>query len=116
MQNITEIHTQATHKAKTAVVDFLQDWNSKTGGNEYGEPMYCGFAWVDVAVTRTNSKLAKALESVGFRKSYRPKTMTLWDPAQHRGQSMDCKEVGAQAYAEVLRSHGIDAYMGSRAD
>ena len=116
MQNITEIHTQATQSAKTAVVDFLADWNAKSGGNEYGEPMYCGFAWVDVAVTRTNSKLAKALESVGFRKSYRAKTMTLWDPAQHRGQSMDCKEVGAQAYAEVLRAHGIDAYMGSRAD
>ena len=78
--------------------------------------MYCGFAWVDVAVTRTNSKLAKALESVGFRKSYRAKTMTLWDPAQHRGQSMDCKEVGAQAYAEVLRANGIQASMGSRAD
>jgi hypothetical protein len=116
MQNITEIHAQATQNAKNAVGSFLDDWNTKTGGNEYGEPMYCGFAWVDVAVTRTNSKLAKALESVGFRKSYRAKTMTLWDPAQHRGQSMDCKEVGAQAYAEVLRAHGIEAYMGSRAD
>jgi hypothetical protein len=116
MQNILDIHTQATQNAKNAVGAFLTEWTSKTGGNEYGEPMYCGFAWVDVAVTRTNSKLAKALESVGFRKSYRAKTMTLWDPAQHRGQSMDCKEVGAQAYAEVLRAHGIEAYMGSRAD
>jgi hypothetical protein len=26
------------------------------------------------------------------------------------------KEVGAEAYAEVLRQHGIDAYMNSRAD
>jgi len=42
--------------------------------------------------------------------------MTLWDPAQHRGQSMDVKEVGAQAYAEVLQKYGIKAYMGSRAD
>ena len=116
MQNIQDIHTQATQNAKDAVQDFLDRWNASTGGNEYGEPMYCGFAWVDVAVTRTNSKLAKALESVGFRKSYRPKTMTLWDPAQHRGQSMDCKEQGAHAYAETLRAHGIDAYMGSRAD
>ena len=116
MQNILDIHTEATQNAKNAVGKFLADWNAKTGGNEYGEPMYCGFAWVDVAVTRTNSKLAKALESVGFRKSYRPKTMTLWDPAQHRGQSMDCKEQGAHAYAETLRAHGINAYMGSRAD
>ena len=116
MQNIQDIHTIATQNAKDAVQDFLDRWNASTGGNEYGEPMYCGFAWVDVAVTRTNSKLAKALESIGFKKSYRPKTMTLWDPAQHRGQSMDCKEVGAQAYAEVLQKHGFKAYMGSRAD
>jgi hypothetical protein len=116
MQNILDIHTEATQNAKNAVGKFLEDWTAKTGGNEYGEPMYCGFAWVDVAVTRTNSKLAKALESIGFRKSYRAKTMTLWDPAKHAGQSMDCKEVGARAYAEVLQRYGIQAYMGSRAD
>ena len=114
--NMNDIHTEATNAAKTAVAKYLDDWNAKTGGNQYGEPMYCGFAWVDVAVTRTNSKEAKALESVGFRSSYRPKTMQLWDPAQHAGQSMDCKEVGARAYAEVLRKHGFEAYMGSRAD
>ena len=116
MTNMIDIHTEATQAAKNAVAEFLNDWNSKTGGNQYGEPMYCGFAWVDVAVTRTNSKEAKALDSVGFRKSYRPKTMTLWDPANHHGQSMDCKEVGARAYAEVLQKHGFKAYMGSRAD
>ena len=116
MQNITQIHTEATNSAQQAVSDFLYRWRKQTGGNEYGEPMYCGFAWVDVAVERTNSKEAKALESVGFRKSYRAKTMTLWDPAKHNGQSMDCKEVGAQAYAEVLRKYGFKAYMGSRAD
>ena len=116
MQNILDIHTEATQSAKNAVGAFLTDWTQKTGGNEYGEPMYCGFAWVDVSVDRTNSREAKALESVGFRKSYRPKTMTLWDPAKHNGQSMDCKEVGAQAYAEVLRKYGYKAYMGSRAD
>jgi hypothetical protein len=113
---IEDIHYEASKAAKTAVYNFLQDWNTKTGGNEYGEPMYCGFAWVDVNVGRTNSKEAKMLESVGFKKSYRPKTMTMWDPAKHNGQSMDCKEVGAQAYAEVLRAYGFKAYMGSRAD
>jgi hypothetical protein len=29
---------------------------------------------------------------------------------------MDIKEAGAQAYADVLRSFGINAYMSSRAD
>lgn len=116
MQNITDINTEATQAAKTAVQTFLDDWRAKTGGNEYGEPMYCGFAWVDVSVDRTNSREAKLLEAIGFRKSHKAKTMTKWDPAQHRGQSMDCKEVGAQAYADVLRKHGFKAYMGSRAD
>ena len=114
--NILDIHTEASQAAKNAVGQFLTDWRSKTGGNEYGEPMYCGFAWVDVNVGRTNSKEAKALASVGFKKSYRPKTMTMRDPAKHNGQSMDCKEVGAQAYADVLRKYGFKAYMGSRAD
>ena len=113
---ILDIHTEATQAAKNAVGQFLTDWTNKTGGNEYGEPMYCGFAWVDVSVGRTNSKEAKALASVSFRKSHMSKTMTMWDPAKHAGQSMDCKEVGAQAYAEVLRKYGFKAYMGSRAD
>ena len=110
-----DIHTEATQAAKNAVAQFLEDWTNKTGGNQYGEPMYCGFAWVDVK-ERSNSKLGKALQSVGFSKSWRSGVLQLWDPAQHRGQSMDCKEVGAQAYAEVLQKHGFKAYMGSRAD
>ena len=114
--NIQDLHTNATISAKKAVSDYLADWTAKTGGNEYGEPMYCGFAWVDVTVDRTNSKEAKLLESIGFKKSYRAKTMTLWDPAQHRGQSMDCKEQGAYAYADVLRQAGFRASAGSRAD
>ena len=114
--NIIDVHTEAETAAKKAVSDFLERWNIQTGGNEYGEPMYCGFAWVDVAVDRTNSREAKALASVGFKPSYRPKTMTMWDPAQHRGQSMDCKEHGAHAYAEVLNKYGFRASMGSRAD
>ena len=107
MKTSIEIHEEANAVARAVGEKYMA---------EHGEPRYCGFAWVDVNVGRTNSKEAKALASVGFKKSYRPKTMTMWDPAQHRGQSMDCKEVGAQAYAEVLRKYGFKAYMGSRAD
>ena len=112
---IQMIHTEATSAAKAAVARMLDKWRENTGGNEYGEPMYCGFAWVDVKV-RSNSKLGKALQSVGFKKSWQSGYLQLWDPAQHRGQSMDCKEVGAQAYADVFCSYGIEMYMGSRAD
>jgi len=113
--NIQDIHIQATAMAQKAVAEFLEDWTAKTGGNEYGEPMYCGFAWVDVKV-RSNSKLGKALQAVGFKKSWQGGILQLWDPAQHRGQSMDCKEVGASAYAKVFQDYGINMYMGSRAD
>ena len=88
MYDILDIHTEAKQAAKNAVGKFLTDWNEKTGGNQYGEPMYCGFAWGDVNVGRTNSKEAKALATVGFKKSYRAKTMTMWDPAKHNGQSI----------------------------
>ena len=60
--NIQDIHQEATVAAKEAVKQFLDRWNTQTGGNEYGEPMYCGFAWVEVPVTRTNSQQAKQLQ------------------------------------------------------
>ena len=112
---VPEIHEKAKMAAKTAVHDFLQDWNETTGGNEYGEPMYCGFAWVELPEMKLSTKLGKAFQAIGFKKSW-SRGLTMWDPAEHRGQSMDCKEVGAQAYAEVVRAYGIKAYMGSRAD
>jgi|TARA_B100000941_G_scaffold284477_1_gene255286 hypothetical protein len=112
---VSNINTEAKMAAKTAVSNFLNDWNEKTGGNEYGEPMYCGFAWVELPDMKLSTKLGKAFQSVGFKKSW-SRGLTMWDPAEHRGQSMDCKEVGAQAYAEVLRKYGVKAYMGSRAD
>jgi hypothetical protein len=83
---------------------------------QYGERAYCGFAWVDVFVDRTNSKEAKALLGVGFQKSYRSKTLNMWTCGNYHGQSMDVKEEGAQAFAAVLQKHGFRAYAGSRAD
>ena len=103
---------QAIHnEAQTAAINAEQAFIA-----QHGEPMYCGFAWVDVFVERTNSKEAKALAEVGFRKSYRPKTMNLWTCGNYNGQSMDVKEAGAHAYAEVLTKYGFRAYMGARAD
>ena len=83
---------------------------------EHGEDAYCGFGWVEVYVPRTNSREAKALEKMGFKKSWRPRRMDMWKPGAYNGQSMDVHEAGAQAYAEVLEKYGFRAYMGSRAD
>ena len=117
-QDLTDTAREAATKAQQ---DFLARWNANTGGNEYGEPMYCGFAWVTVYPEhKGNTRLGKqeraVLEAMGFRKDYTGKAYQLWNPTGYAGQSMDVKEAGAQAYAEVLRGAGYKAYMGSRAD
>ena len=81
-----------------------------------GDRGACGFAWVEVYVDRTNSKQAKELLAAGFRKDYKPKCLSMWDPAGIPTQSISVKEAGAQAYAEFLRQLGLKAYAGSRMD
>jgi len=117
-QTITQ---QAEQACRTAQQKFLDNWVNTTGGNTYGEPVYCGFAWVTVYPEhKGNTRLGKAeravLAQMGFRKDWTGKAYELWNPTGYAGQSMDVKEVGAQAYAEVLRGAGFKAYMGSRAD
>jgi hypothetical protein len=105
--DIQAIHNEAKNAA-------IQAENAYLG--QYGEPLYCGFAWVDVFVERTNSKEAKELLKIGFKKSWRSKCLNLWSPGGYNGQSMDVKEAGAHAYAKVLTIYGFSAYMGTRAD
>ena len=105
--NMQAIHQEATQAAKNAAQEFLL---------KHGDTPYCGFAWVEAQVGRTNSKIAKELKSIGFSNSWLPKRVYLWNPAEAATQSMDVLEAGARAYAEVLRKHGIEAYMHSRPD
>ena len=81
-----------------------------------GERDACGFGWVEVYVDRTNSKQAKELLKAGFRKDYKPKCLSMWDPAGIPTQSISVKEAGAQAYATYLQALGLKAYAGSRLD
>ena len=83
---------------------------------QVGERDACGFGWVDVYVDRTNSKQAKELISAGFRKDYKPKCLSMWDPAGVPTQSVSVKEAGARAYADYLQTLGLKAYAGSRLD
>ena len=76
----------------------------------------CGFAWVDVYVDRTNSKQAKELIKAGFRKDYKPKCLSMWNPGGLGCQNIDTKEEGAYAMANYLTSLGLRAYAGSRLD
>ena len=81
-----------------------------------GERDACGFGWVEVYVDRTNSKQAKELLAAGFRKDYKPKCLSMWDPAGVPTQSISVKEAGAYAYANYLSALGLKAYAGSRLD
>ena len=121
VEDIRAILQESLDAASTAAKSWLDDWNASTGGNQYGEPMYCGFAWVIVYPQhKGNTKLGKGerrvLEQMGFRKDWTGKAWQLWNSTGYNGQSMDVKEAGAQAYADVLRQYGFKAYMGSRAD
>jgi len=103
--NIESEHNTATAAAQRAEAEFRA---------RHGEPGYCGFAWV-VVREKGNTKVGRALKSVGFKPAYGG-GLSLWNPGGSFTQSMDIKETGAEAYAKVLREHGLDAYMGSRAD
>ena len=81
-----------------------------------GERDACGFGWVEVYVDRTNSKQAQELIKAGFRKDYKPKCLSMWDPAGIPTQSISVKEAGAYAYAGYLSQLGLRAYAGSRMD
>ena len=104
---LSQIVQDAFTAARQAEADFRA---------RHGEPGYCGFGWVEVYVERTNSKQAKELIAAGFKKSYKPRCLSLWTPGAYHGQSMDVREAGAHAFAEVLSKSGLKAYACSRAD
>jgi hypothetical protein len=74
----------------------------------------CGFAWVNIYGIRSNSKLGKTLDTLGFRKNSYEKAHQFW--VFDGGQSMERKEAYAYAMAEVLRKAGLRAYADSRMD
>jgi len=81
-----------------------------------GDGFACGFAWVDVYVDRTNSKQAQELIKAGFKKDYKPKCLSMWNPGGLGVQNIDIKERGAEALATYLKALGLTAYAGSRLD
>ena len=115
VEDLKSIMQEAKQAASIAAQSYLDDWNASTGGNQYGEPMYCGFAWVNIYGVKGNTKLGRAMKTAGYTKSY-DGSIQIYNPAGYGGQSMDVKEHGAQAAAKVFESYGFKAYMGSRAD
>lgn len=125
--DIATIANEMRTAAKDAAQDYVNAWTRDTGGNAYGEPMYCGFAWVTVYPKfehKGNTRLGKAertqfntvMTALGGRLDYTGKAYQIYNPSGWGGQSMDVKEAGAIAAAGVLTRYGFTAYMGSRAD
>ena len=115
VEDLRAIMAEAKQAAATAAQTYLDDWNASTGGNQYGEPMYCGFAWVNIYGVKGNTKLGRAMKQAGYEKSY-DGSLQIYNPSGHRGQSMDVKEAGAEAAANVFTKYGFKCYAGSRAD
>jgi hypothetical protein len=99
------IYNQAIETAKKAEADYTA---------KYGESYYCGFAWVDFPSART--PFVNWAKKNGVGSKHWKKGWSIWNPAGNFTQSMDIKEVGAQAFAQVLKSHGIECMMNSRPD
>ena len=86
---------------------------------KHGESPMCGFAWVNIyrfqgKKITGNTKLGRLLKQLGIRQDY-TRTFSQWDN-WYGGQSIDVKETGAQAFADVLTKYGFTAYAGSRLD
>ncbi len=110
MTDIKTIVDQAVALAQDASQQYFQ---TKLNGQDQ---FACGFAWVDVYVDRTNSKEAKELIKAGFKKDYKPKCLSMWNPGGLPVQNIDAKEAGAEAMAGFLQKQGFKAYAGSRLD
>ena len=106
IQELKDLMVEAKTAAKDAAVEHL---------NKYGEHAYCGFAWVNIYDVKGNTKLGRAMKQAGYTKDYTG-AYQIYNPAGYGGQSMDVKEAGARAAAQVFTHYGFTAYAGGRAD
>ena len=99
------IYAQALGAAKQAEQEYFE---------KHGEPMYCGFAWVDFPSARTQFVYWCKKNDIGSK--HWKKGWQIWNPSGNYTQSMDIKEAGAHAFAKVLNGYGIECFASSRAD
>ncbi len=103
---MTDIKTIVDQAVALAQVASQQYFQTRLNGQDQ---FACGFAWVDVYVDRTNSKEAKALIAAGFKKDYKPRCLSMWNPGGLPVQNMDAKEAGAGRPPgfHMLRQRGL---------
>jgi len=115
VEDIREILAYAAISGEIAAKAFVDKWTAETGGNQYGEPMYCGTASTRITGVKGNTRVGKALKAAGLTQDY-TRSFYVSNSSGHHGQSLDVKEAGSAAHAQVLRDYGFDAYVNSRAD
>lgn len=71
----------------------------------------CGFAWISF---KGNTAWGRWTKKQGLSSKDYPTGLMIW--VSDYNQSMELKEKYAAAFTEVLRKHGITAYMRSRMD
>ena len=68
-----QIHEEGVKQAKKAVEEWLFHWRmtNPEANEEYGEPLYCGFAWVNIrpATTKLKSMFSKAFPGASIIKT-----------------------------------------------
>ena len=111
VKDLEDIILEARQAAHDATLDYI---------NEHGEGYPCGFAWVNIyefdgKKIKGNTRIGRALNAAGIDQDY-TRTFQIWNPSGVSTQSVDAKEAGARAAAEVFNKYGFTAYPGSRLD
>lgn len=106
VEELINIKENALSSARTAALQYLE---------ENGEDPYCGFAWVNIYGIKGSTTLGRRMKKAGFEKDYSG-AYSIWNPSGLGTQSMNVKEVGAQAAAQVFQEANFKCYAGSRAD
>lgn len=91
--------------------DLLTDQPKPGGETWYVPDGVCGFAWISF---KGNTPWARWAKTNGYARKGYPSGMQIF--VQKFGQSMERKVAYAEAAAQVLRKHGIEAYANSRMD
>ena len=99
------IHRQALVAARAAVAQIAHEEGTRG--------MDCGFAWVNFSGAEPFGRAVRSQPEVS--KGY-PTGYQVWNPGEHRGQSIHIIEAGAKAYQEHLKNNNINSTVGSRYD
>lgn len=114
---MSNIYALAHEKAKAAAEKAATDFNQEHFGGKDTYP--CGFAWVTFyPENKGNTRLGKAernfIQALGFTKDYVGNGYRLSNPSGYRGQNVDTKFAGAQAYVETFRKFAVGVKLSAQ--